>query len=477
MEDFAYLILEDRMRKLYDASLNGCVSTLNTLNQRDPLILSRVLYPSTDTSLHIASLLGHLEFCHALLEINPDLAIEVNSEGRCPLHLASDKGHTEIVKFLWQKNPETCLIRDKDDKLPLHYAAMRGRIGTINELLNAKPDSIWEMTEKDDGSILHLCVRYNHLEALKLLVESVREDNQFLSAKDKEDNTILHLAVKRRHIKIIEYLLSLSEMSTGKNSLNREGLTSLDMLTRCPRDSISLRIEHMLTEAGVQRFAQQPLPNSAPSNEPQQNIENEPNRCKKWLDKFENFCTRYLISKGNWIDKKTREYLMVAATVIATMTFQSVISPPGGVWQADTTTDGFACIEYGFCEAGTAVLGYAQSPDFLKFIFFNSASFFSSLCVLLILISGFPLDNKAIMWILAVLMIAAVTCMLLTYMWALGLASPEHIYYKIRGLGYILVGTWSFLLVAVALIQTFRIVFWARSRRRSSRNAPVLSQN
>ncbi|RHN48343.1 putative PGG domain-containing protein [Medicago truncatula] len=41
-------------------------------------------------------------------------------------------------------------------------------------------------------------------------------------------------------------------------------------------------------------------------------------------------------TQGNWIDKKTKEQSMVAATVIATMTFQSVISPPGGVWQEDT---------------------------------------------------------------------------------------------------------------------------------------------
>ncbi|XP_061341455.1 ankyrin repeat-containing protein BDA1-like [Gastrolobium bilobum] len=466
MENSAYPNLQDdRMRELYEASSNGCVSTLNTLIQRDPLILSRVsLFPFIETPLHIASSLGHLEFCQVLRDIKPSLASEENSEGRCPLHLASAEGHTEIVKALLLTNPEACLIRDKDDKLPLHYAAMRGRIGTIKELIRVRPDSIREITENDDGSILHLCVRHNHLEALKLLVESVRGDNQFLSTKDGEDNTVLHLAVKRRQIKVIKYLLSLSAM----NSLNGEGLTSLDMLGSSPRDSISLKIEHILTEAGVQGSAQQPLPNSAPSNQPQQ-----PNR---W-DKLENFCTRYLISKGNWIHEKTREYLMVAATVIATMTFQPVISPPGGVWAADTTSDSYSCIEYGFCEAGTAVVGYAWSPDFLKFIFLNSASFFSSLCVLLILISGFPLDNKVIVWILAVLMIAAVTCMLLTYMWALGLVCPNHIYYRIRGLGYILIGTWSFLLLLVFLIQTSRIFFWARSRRRrSSKNAPVLSQ-
>ncbi|MCI24895.1 ankyrin repeat protein [Trifolium medium] len=71
---------------------------------------------------------------------------------------------------------------------------------------------------------------------------------------------------------------------------------------------------------------------------------------------------------------------MVAATVVATMTCQPVISPPGGVWQEDTTTGGVYCPHYGFCEAGTSVVGYVWSPEYLKFIFMNSASFFASMC-------------------------------------------------------------------------------------------------
>jgi len=209
----------------------------------------------------------------------------------------------------------------------------------------------------------------------------------------------------------------------------------------------------------------QPMPS------PNMNMSSEQGE-DRW-GRLERFCRTYLLDEGNWMDKKTREQLMVAATVIATMTFQSVISPPGGVWQGDTTQDGFTCPDYGFCEAGTAVVGYAWSPDFMKFIFFNSSSFFSSLCVMLVLMSGFPLENRVVKWILAILMIAAASCMLLTYMWALGLVSPNHIYYRIRKLGYLLIGTWAMLLALVAFIQLSRIAFWVRSRRNKSTNAPL----
>ncbi|KAG4396393.1 hypothetical protein GLYMA_19G171500v4 [Glycine max] len=191
------------MRELYEASLNGCVSTLDTLIKKDPPILSRVsLYPFTETPLHIASLLGHLEFCQILLQNSPNLATELDSKGRCSLHLASAKGHTEIVKALLRTKPEMSLVRDKDAMLPFHFAAIRGRVGAIKELIEEKPNSIQEMIESDDGSVLHLCVRYNHLQALNLLVESLRGEHQFLSAKYKEDSTILLSAVKHRQIKV-----------------------------------------------------------------------------------------------------------------------------------------------------------------------------------------------------------------------------------------------------------------------------------
>jgi hypothetical protein len=303
-------------------------------------------------------------------------------------------------------------------------------------------------------------------------------------------------------------------MTTTINTLNNAGLTPLDMLDHSSGDSISLTIKHILTKEGAQRSAnivRTHLPASSstqvnihhmtmsqnivsaqqdhvlsPQNDPQQpqtlptqtsprNSQSSQTRRNRW-DKFENFCTTYLINQGNWIDKKTKEQFMVAATVIATMTFQSVISPPGGVWQEDTKHGNHACTTYDFCEAGTAVVGYVWSPDFMKFIFFNSASFFASLCVVLVLISGFPLGNKVIMRILAVLMIIAVTFMLLTYMWALGLVSPNHVYYRIRKLAYVMVGTWSFLLLVIGLIQITRVVFWIRSKRGFSTNAS-LSQN
>ena len=227
-------------------------------------------------------------------------------------------------------------------------------------------------------------------------------------------------------------------MRTASNALNRTGLTALDVLDLCPRDFISLAIEHILIKAGLERLADIAIPQQPEHSPPElassQAESHQPSRWKRW----ENFWAKYLQYQGNWIEE-TPGTLMVVATVIATMTFQSTLSPPGGVWQENTKNGGYNCKAYGICEAGTAVLGYVWSQDFVKFMSFNTISFFASLCVVLILISGFPLKNKVIMWILTIAMTIAVTFMLLTYMWTLGLVAPSHIYYRVYKISYNLI--------------------------------------
>ena len=178
-------------------------------------------------------------------------------------------------------------------------------------------------------------------------------------------------------LQTIKYLLLVPEIRTAANALNKKGFTALEVLEGCPRDYISLKIEDMLLEAGVQRLAdmdtaQQPTPSPSIGN---QEEPHQSRRRKRWKTCW----SKYLNYQGNWIEE-TRGTLMVVATVIATMTFQSTISPPGGVWQENTKYGGFNCTTYGTCEAGTAVLAYAWTHDFIKFMTYNTTSFFSSLC-------------------------------------------------------------------------------------------------
>ena len=193
----------DDMTELYKAAESGCMITLSRLKEKDPHFLHRISQTSfSETPLHISALVGHLEFSKALLLLKPQLAGEVDSHNRYPLHLASAEGHIEITQALLHANNNECFHCDKYGRIPLHYAAQRGRVDVVRELIAVQPNTIRVMVDGKE-TILHLCVKYNQLEALKLLVESVSDEGEFLTSKDHiSGNTIFHLAVILKQIEV-----------------------------------------------------------------------------------------------------------------------------------------------------------------------------------------------------------------------------------------------------------------------------------
>ncbi|KAE8021211.1 hypothetical protein FH972_007125 [Carpinus fangiana] len=455
---------EENMVTVYEASLNGCVITLNGLIQRDPLLLNKISLTSlSDTPLHIAALLGHLQFCKVLVNKNPKLVEEVDSRGRTPLHLASAAGHIDLVKALLQANANVCLARDQDGRIPLHLASMRGRIDIIEELINARPESIQVNLEGD--SVLHLCVQYNHLHALKLLVVLAKCEEFFLSSEDHDGNSILHLAVMLKQTKAVKYILSIPEIKTKVNARNKIGYTALDVLEVSPRDFKSFEIQNILKEAGVRRStdlnSSLPMTPSALEAQPTQSKRPTQSRFRRWWGKVRSFLVKHWNHQGNWMEE-TRGTLMVVATVMATMAFQAGISPPGGVWQQDTSDPmaGSQCSKDVICEAGTAVLSYAYSSTYLLFLYFNTTSFFASLCVILLVITGYPLRSKFFIWLLTLAMIISVAFMTLTYIYAVILVTPDHLIDKVSSLALKLVYIWVGMVLIAGVIHIIRLLYW-----------------
>ena len=57
-------------------------------------------------------------------------------------------------------------------------------------------------TVDEGGTVFHLCVKHNQLEAIKVLMEIMDDYDQFLNAKDDYGMTILHLAVGDKQIEV-----------------------------------------------------------------------------------------------------------------------------------------------------------------------------------------------------------------------------------------------------------------------------------
>jgi hypothetical protein len=266
-------------------------------------------------------------------------------------------------------------------------------------------------------------------------------------------------------VQAIKYLLSVSKIKREANAMNMIGFTPLDVLdacNACPRDFKCFKIQNILKEAGVKRSmdlnSSLPLAPSGTDVDGAQQARSRFRRC--WE------CVRLSLSKhwkhqGNW-KEETRGTLMIVATVIATMAFQAGINPPGGVWQQNTSNpaEGYNCNQQNICEAGTAVLSYLYPDDYLLFIYFNTTSFFASLCVILLVIVGFPLRSKLFIWLLMSTMTISVASMTLTYIKAVGLVTPNHISKKYSSLALILVYIWMGMVLIASVIHIIRLLYW-----------------
>ncbi|KAL0009936.1 hypothetical protein SO802_005044 [Lithocarpus litseifolius] len=444
----------DDMIELYKAAGSGCMITLSRLREKNPYFLHRTSLTSfSETPLHISTLVGHLEFSKALLLLKPQLAGPVDSHNRCPLHLASAEGHIEITQALLHANNNACFICDKDGRIPLHYAVQRGRVDVVRELIAVQPNSTRVMVDGKE-TILHLCVKYDQLEVLKLLVESVSDEGEFLTSKDhKSGNTIFHLAVILKQIETIKYLLSVSKVKEEVDSLNYMGFTALQMLENCPKDFKSFTIRNILMDAGarVEKVNNLlPLSTIAAVQHESTNPSQLNNKRRKWLE--------YLNYRGDWIEEM-RGALMVVATVITTITFQPAISPPpGGVWQTNVNepSQGTQCNNTNPCEAGTSVF---DSFRYQYFMVVNTISFTASLCAIFLLISGFPLKNKVCTGLMTSAMSIALIFLGYAYARAICLVNPGDSLLQANRIvmpTYVLI----VMIAGVLLIHTIRFIVW-----------------
>ncbi|KAJ7963224.1 Ankyrin repeat-containing protein [Quillaja saponaria] len=330
---------------LYEASMKGCVSTLNTLMEKDPLILNKLsLTTFNETPLHISASFGHLLFTKTLLIHKPNMADELDSLKRSPLHFAASEGHIETVEELLLAYDTACLVAYQDGMIPLHYAVIRGQAYVVRVLIHAHPESWKALVNNGSETVFHICVKYNHLETLQVLLEVVGDDyRNFLNSKDSSGgNTILHLAVTLKQLETIRYLLSIPKIRAETCVENEKGFTALDILEQTPKNFKTFEIQSMLLlycldgiKSKNKNQQQSTNVNVVVQDHNEINAEktdlSSANEVSSWIKWYKSVSDQFKYN-GDWLED-TRGTLGVVATVISTMTFQAPLNPPGGVWQ------------------------------------------------------------------------------------------------------------------------------------------------
>ena len=133
--------MEQLQTKLFEAATRNSITSLQQLLIDDPLILERSLVNRfNETPLHVAAMLGHVDFVREIIRLQPKLVNELNSHLSSPLHLAAAKGHVGVVKALLSVDNQACLARDRNELLPVHFAAAKGHIVAIKLMFEARPE-------------------------------------------------------------------------------------------------------------------------------------------------------------------------------------------------------------------------------------------------------------------------------------------------------------------------------------------------
>ncbi|KAL7160174.1 hypothetical protein ABFS83_01G076600 [Erythranthe nasuta] len=442
--------------KLFEAAMEGSVSSLQKMLNEDPLILDRFsINCFSDTPLHVAAMLGHVDFVKEIVRTRPHLVNESNSHRSSPLHLASAGGHLDVVKaILSVGDHRSCLARDRNGLTPVQLAALKGHIEVMKTLLRAKPEAAQGATEYGGGreeNILHLCVKHYRLEPLKLLVTTALAHPLFINSKDSDGNTLLHLAVADKQVETINFLLSVPAFEV--NALNLDGKTAVDVLIQSRRDLRDMEIEESLKKGGGIGNLES---NAPPPQDMNYSTLYSSNSSSTKMRKKDNTWNGMLKQQSEWLERK-KDSLMIVASLIATMAFQVGVNPPGGVWQEDKIVDSEGNLEKYPHVAGFSVFASNYPKGYPRFYMINTISFIASLSIILLLMSGLPIRRRFFMWILMVITWIAITTLALTYLLSITVLTPDknETFYSVIGL---VIFVWLVLMALLLVGHTVRLI-------------------
>ncbi|XP_050376582.1 ankyrin repeat-containing protein BDA1-like [Argentina anserina] len=303
-------------QRLKQAAQEGDIGGLYALIKEDSSILESInLVPFVNTPLHIAASAGHTDFAMEMMRLKPEFARKQNPEGFSALHLALKQGKTHTLLFLLSVCRDLVRVKGRDGKTLLHYAAEIGNMDLLANFLAASPESIIDLTIRKETA-LHLAAKNDKLEALEVLLGWLQhvDLDMILQRTDDEGNTVLHIATLRNQFQAVRLLIKRVDM----NVKNSEGLTAMDIADRHGSVYNDTDIRKLVLQRGALGASSLPeRPTLADS------LKKEMSLLERWV--LGSYLTKSCMSNEN------RNSLLVVAVLIATATFQAVLSPPAGM--------------------------------------------------------------------------------------------------------------------------------------------------
>ncbi|XP_045812755.1 ankyrin repeat-containing protein BDA1-like isoform X1 [Trifolium pratense] len=424
------------------AAEEGNIDLLYSVLKNNPSILADIDSEQlVETPLHIAASKGHIPFVIEIMNWKPSFALKLNPEGLSPIPLAIQ--NKRMMLWFVDMNKELVRVKGKGGLTPLHLASQIGDVDILAVLIRACPDSLQDVTVWGETA-LHIAAKNNNYDALHLLVSFLRNyagknaeslEKKILNWKDEDDNTILHISVQNNHPKKTILLLIRSPV-IYLNAKNLKDKTTLDM-------AISEEIKKLLSRSGVK---------------PGSEVINSRTQAERISSPITiiGFCSRYLNRFRSTVSDEQHNILLIIFTLIVTATYQTVLSPPGGLHQSDAASDNNAniissnsTISSTLPSAGKSVM---SKSVFFWFSYLNMISFSISMIIILVM-------APRGMMVSSPLLMLPMSCFAISYLYSMWMISPTHS-------NTVVVLTYLFVMLVVIIIsQYYRLKLMLNRRK------------
>ncbi|XP_060960298.1 protein ACCELERATED CELL DEATH 6-like [Cannabis sativa] len=290
------------------------------------------------TLLHAAIKTGNIGLVEKVLPKVEHLINQSDEEGCTPLHHAATIHYSTglfITKMLVEKDKSSAYIKNKHGMTPLHMAIANNNLRVTNEIISRCPDSC-QIVDNKSRNALHYAVTTQDVRTVKLLLEHefIGNDYCFLNGKDIEGDTpLLHMAATSSwHVEILDAFLSNPRVD--RMASNNQNMNIINMVNRLDikeDKKIQRKLRQLLlkykvldkTMIGAFRFRNADF-NAVPVNPHYEQRLMDREKIKKEKRNEWN-------ERKKFITTKYKESALVAATLIATVTFTAGFTLPGGL--------------------------------------------------------------------------------------------------------------------------------------------------
>ncbi|XP_012447994.1 ankyrin repeat-containing protein BDA1 isoform X1 [Gossypium raimondii] len=343
--------MDERLKR---AAETGNIDALYSFIHHDANVFKRIdEMEFVDTPLHVAAVAGNTGFAMEMMNLKPSFARKLNQDGFSPLHLALLTGKPEMVIDFLSVDKDLIRVKGKGGFTVLHHVALDENYAhLLRRFLNFCPDCIFDLTVERQTA-LHIAAEKNKFEAFKAMLEWIqsafeddkRKRSKILNYQDKDGNTVLHSTASINNPQMIKLLIECEEVD--KNKINDRGFTAMDVLQR----------------------------QTVADNTESVNILNSSNPLTfQKLSKL-----KLLTDEITDMREETVGVLLIVFSLILTMTYQGILSPPGSIFQGDATATSSNH------RIGKSVM---NATGFLLFYIPNGVAFFTSWVMTILLLKS-----------------------------------------------------------------------------------------